>query len=200
MAIKCEIDGQGSGADMAFSNLMCMDPVANAKGQKNSAITRSDGQPALWTLSSSVKPLFEPSSFNDAASRKTLCLSVPPDVMDEALQLDAWAKQYAYLHSERLFGKVLTLDQINERFVGVVKTSEKYPAYVKVKLAADLRNQPLYWTAEKTKRDPPTSWVGSELLCQFKIAGFWFMASSFGLSVQLANAQVNEEVEQVCPF
>jgi hypothetical protein len=147
-----------------------------------------------------VKPLFEPSSFNDAAARKTLCISAPAEVMEEALRLDAWAKSYAYQHSERLFGKVLTADQISERFVGVVKTSEKYPPYLKVKIAADLRNQPLYWTAEKTKREPPTCWVGSELLCQFKIAGFWFMASSFGLSVQLANAQVNEEVAQICPF
>ena len=146
--------------DMAFSNLMCVDPAANAKGQKNSAITQTDGQPAFWTLSSSVKPLFEPSSFNDAAARKTLCISVPADVMEEAIQLDAWAKSYAYQHGERLFGKVLTPDQISERFVGVVKTSEKYPPYLKVKIAADLRNQPLYWTAEKTKREPPTCWFG----------------------------------------
>ena len=120
--------------------------------------------------------------------------------MEEALLLDAWARSYAYQHSERLFGKVLTFDQINERYMGVVKTNEKYPPYLKVKIAADVRNQPLYWTLEKTKRGPPTERVGSELLCQFKIAGFWFMASSFGLSVQLANAQVIEGVEHVCPF
>jgi len=189
-------------ANMAFSNLMSLDLVANAKGQKNSAIIQTDGQPAYWTPSSSVKPLFEPSSFNanDSTSRKALCLSVPTEVMEEALLLDTWAKGYAYQHSERLFGKVLTADQVTERYMGVVKTNEKYPPYLKVKIAADVRNQPLYWTIEKTKRGPPTEWVGSELFCQFKIVGFWFMASSFGLSVQLVNAQVIEGVQQVCPF
>ena len=33
--------------------------------------------------------------------------------------------------------------------MGVVKTHDQYPAYLKVKIAADLRNQPLYWTPEK---------------------------------------------------
>jgi hypothetical protein len=188
-------------AIMAFGNLMSMDLLANAKGQKTAAIITTDGQPAHWTLASSAKPLFEPSSFlNESTSRKSLCLSVPPEVMDEANLLDAWAKSYAHRNSERLFGKALTMDQINERYMGVVKTSDKYPPYLKVKIASDLRNQPLYWTPEKTKRGPPTDWVGSELLCQFKIQGFWFMTSSFGITVQLANAQVVEGVEQVCPF
>jgi len=175
--------------------------VANAKGQKNAVITHRDGRPAIWTLSSIVKPLFQPSSFNSADNgRKSLCLSVPAEVMAEAMSLDEWAVSYAKHHSERLFGKALTLEQVKERYMGVVKTHDKYPAYLKVKIAVDLRNQPLYWTPEKTKRGPPEDWVESELMRQFKIAGFWFMASSFGLSVQLANAQVTDAAPQVCPF
>ena len=182
--------------------LECHDPVANTKGQKNATIVQRDGQPALWTLTSSVKPLFQPSSFNstDSGGRKTLCLSVPPEVMAEAVSLDTWAVSYAHHHSERLFGKVLTIEQVTERYMGVVKSHDKYPAYLKVKVAVDLRNQPTYWTPEKTKRGPPDDWVESELMCQFKIAGFWFMSASFGLSVQLANAQVTDAEPQVCPF
>jgi hypothetical protein len=185
----------------SYQSLICHDPVANAKGQKNAIVTQTDGQPALWTLTSTVKPLFSPSSFNTTDNgRKSLCLSVPPDVMDEAVSLDTWAINYAQQHSERLFGKTLTLNQIKERYMGVVKTHDKYPAYLKVKIASDLRNQPLYWTPEKTRRGPPDDWIECELICQFKIAGFWFMSSSFGLSVQLANAQVAEVAPKVCPF
>jgi len=184
-----------------FTSLMCHDPVANAKGQKNALISQQDGQPAYWTLTSSVKPLFQPSSFNSTDNgRKSLCLSVPPDVMEEAVSLDSWAVSFAQHHSDRLFGKPLTLEQVKERYMGVVKTHDKYPAYVKVKIAVDLRNQPLYWTPEKTKRGPPDDWVASELMCQFKISGFWFMSSSFGLSVQLSNAQVTDAAPKVCPF
>ena len=129
----------------SFASLERHDPVANAKGQKNAVIVHRDGAPALWTLSSSVKPLFQPSSFNSADNgRKSLCLSVPPEVMVEATSLDDWAICYAQQHSERLFGKALNQEQVKERYMGVVKNHDKYPAYLKVKIAVDLRNQPLY--------------------------------------------------------
>jgi hypothetical protein len=188
-------------ANMAFVSLVSFDPVAGSKGQRTATIAHTDGQPALWTLKSGVKPLFAPNSFSgDANAKKSLCLTVPAEVMDEAVALDDWAVKYAQVHSERLFGKALTLDQIKERYVGVVRSHEKYPSYVKVKIATDLRNQPIYWTPEKTKRGPPEEWLNCELMCQFKIVSFWFMSSQFGLSVQLANAQVTEELMQVCPF
>ena len=188
-------------ATMAFVSLVSFDPVAGSKGQKTATIAKTDGQPALWTLTSSVKPLFQPNSFSgDANKKKSLCLTVPTEVMDDALKLDEWAVNYAHVHSERFFGKTLTLDQIKERYVGVVKSHEKHPPYLEVKIAADRRNQPTYWTSEKTKRGPPEEWLNCELMCQFKIASFWFMSSQFGLSVQLANAQVTEELMQVCPF
>ena len=178
--------------------------MSRPRGKRKGAEKRGDckqGRGACDVDTSSVKPLFQPSSFNsDNLGRKSLCLSAPPEVMAEAASLDEWAVGYAKHHSERLFGKALTIDQVKERYMGVVKTHDKYPAYLKVKIAVDLRNQPLYWTPEKTKRGPPEDWVESELMCQFKITGFWFMAASFGLSVQLANAQVTDAAPQVCPF
>ena len=96
-----------SNMPLLFASLECHDPVANAKGQKNAIVAQPDGQPAMWTLSSSVKPLFQPSSFNSDNGRKSLCLSVPPEVMAEAATLDEWAVCYAKHHSERLFGKAL---------------------------------------------------------------------------------------------
>ena len=167
---------QGSNANMTTTkDLACLDVASSAKGQKTATIQRN-GQPAYWTLSSSAQPLFQPSAFNatggDASSsRLSLCLTVGSDVMAEAHLLDSWAIQYAFENGERLFGKPLTMEQVKDRYFPLVKVTDKYPAYLKIKVAVD-RNAPTYWSVDKTKRGPPENWTLSRLLCNCKIASF----------------------------
>ena len=187
----------------ATANLACLDVATNAKGQKTAAVIR-DGQPAFWTLSSSAVPLFAPSAYKgvsgqDPSGRLSLCLNAGADVMEDAESLDQWAISYATLHSDRLFGKALSKEQVTDRYNAIVKKSDKYPPFLKMKISAD-RGAPTYWDANKVPREAPQNWQMCSLLCRAKIMGMWFMGTSFGLTVQLTDAQVVEEGTASCPF
>ena len=189
--------------DSITHGLVVLDPVASAKGgQKNALIVR-DGQNAYWTVPSPVTPLWQPSAFKsvsgDSTGKLSLCLSGDDTVMAEAQQLDAWAISYATQHSDRLFGKILTTDQVTDRYNGVYKKAEKYASFLKIKIGTD-RNAPNYWDSEKQKRDAPEDFTSCQLNCRVRLMGFWFMNTSFGLSCQLADAQVTAELSVACPF
>ena len=189
--------------DSITHGLVVLDPVASAKGgQKNSVIVR-DGQNAFWTLSTPVTPLWQPSAFKsvtgDATGRLSLCLQGDEAVMAEAQQLDTWAVEYATQHSDRLFGKTLTKDQVTDRYNGIFKKADKYPPFLKIKLGTD-RNAPNFWDADKQKRDCPEDYTSCQLICRVRILGFWYMNTSFGLTCQLQDAQVTAESSVSCPF
>jgi hypothetical protein len=187
-----------------FSDLVVYDPVANAKGQKNSCIVR-DGQNAYWVLPSAVSPIWQPSAFKSASGESngklSLCVNAEADVLAEAASLDAWAITYATAHSERLFGKLLTQAQVADRYNGTLKVMPDKPSYLKFKLGVD-RNAPNYWDGEKQRREAPDDFTRSQLVCRLRLLSFWFMSNSFGLTIQLADAQVTSEQAggSICPF
>ena len=186
-----------------FTDLTALDPVANSKGQKNAVIVR-DGQNAFWTLSSPVTPIWQPSAFKgisgESNGKLSLCVNGDPDVMGEAASLDNWAVDYATMESARLFGKTLTREQVRDRYNGVLKASPDKPAFLKLKIGCD-RNAPNYWTNEKERREPPEDFTKCLLQCRARVLGFWFMSTGFGLTIQLADAQVvSEQASASCPF
>ena len=195
---------QSSTADAmtVTANLACLDIASNAKGQKTAAVIR-DGQPAFWTLPSPVTPLFAPSAYKgvsgDSSGRLSLCLNAGPDVMAEAEEIDRFAISYCTLHSDRLFGKALTEAQVADRFNPIVKTSDKYPPFLKMKVSTD-RGAPTYWDPNRTSRPAPDNWPACQMLCRARILGFWFMGNSFGISISLTDAQILEESSVACPF
>ena len=183
---------------------MILDPVANPKGQKNSAIVNGVGGNAYWVLQSPVSPIWQPSAFKGLSGESTgklsLCVNGDEAVMAEAAALDAWAVTYATTHSERLFGKTLTREQVVDRYNGALKVSNEKPSYLKFKLGVD-RNAPNYWDNEKQARQPPDDFTRCLLQCRLRILGVWYMGNSFGLTIQLADAQVTSEMAGAsCPF
>ena len=188
--------------DSISTGLAVLDPVANTKGKKIAAIVRN-GQNAFWTLPGPVTPLWQPSVFKglagDSTGRLSLCVMGDTPVIADAIELDAWAIRYATLQSERLFGKTLTEEQVTDRYNGIYKKPDKYQAFVKIKLGTD-RNAPNYWDNEKNKREAPEDFTRCSLNCRVRIIGFWFMNTSFGLTCQLADAQVAAEQSASCPF
>jgi len=189
--------------DSITQSLVVLDPVASSKGgQKNSVIAR-EGQHAFWTIPSPVTPLWQPSAFKsvsgDSTGRLSLCLSGDESVMNEAQELDTWAVDYATLHSERLFGKVLSRDSVSDRYNGIFKKADKYPPFLKIKIGSD-RNAPSYWDVDKQKREAPEDFTTCSLNCRVRLVGFWYMNTSFGLTCQLMDALVTAETSVSCPF
>ena len=190
---------------MATTDLIALEPIVNAKGAKTCPVFRHGGASAFWVISGACRPLFDPSAFkgNDSkeSSRLSLCLNCTPEGLEEGKALDQWAVAYALAHSEQFFGKVLTADQCTDRYSAIVKESDKYPPYVRVKVVSEGRGVPNWWTEDKQKRDAPTRWSDTTLKPNVRILGYWFMGNSFGLTVQMADAQVlSESASASCPF
>ena len=187
-------------------DLVCLEVTANSKGQKTAPIFRNGGASAYWVIPGNCRPLFDPSAFKgtDGKSenvRLSLCLSATEEALEEAKAIDEWAISYATSHSIQFFGKQLTRDQVVDRYSApLVKTSDKYPAFIKMKTCSEGRGMPSFWNAEKQRRDAPTRWTDVSLVCGARIIGFWFMGPSFGLTVQLQDAQILSETATVCPF
>ena len=151
-------------------NLAVLDPVTNTKGQKNALVVRgASSLKAFWVLPSPVKCLFQPTAFKgvqgEAVGRLSMCVSGDELVMNDALALDAWAISYATEHSERLFGKKYTSEQVTDRYNAIVKKSDKYPAFIKLKLGTE-KNAPNYWSPAKEKQGAPEDFTVCEFQCK----------------------------------
>ena len=185
--------------------LVALDVATNAKGQKTAPIFRKGGASALWLIPGNCRPLFDPSAFKQEGKtdnvRLSLCLSASEEGIRAAMSIDEWAVAYALDHSEQFFGKKLTWDQVMDRYSApIVKQSEKYPPYIKIKTCSEGRGVPTFWNTNKQRRDPPTCWTDVFLKPSVRIVGFWFMGSAFGLTLQLQDALVVSENATVCPF
>ncbi len=177
----------------------------SAKGQKNAPIMRN-GQKAFWTFSNPATAIFHPSAYKGAtgsaeSTRLSLCLNVEDTTLQQARDLDKWAVEYALEHSEAFFGRKMSRDQVVDRYNAIEKKSDKYPNYIKIKVTIDPndRNAPSYWTMDKVKRNAPENWQQASLTCHARIVGFWLVSNSFGLSIQLQDAMV-DEYSCSCPF
>jgi hypothetical protein len=182
------------------ADLACYEVTTSAKGQKTAAVHRN-GVFAFWTFGSAATPLFNPSAYGagDTSGKQSLCLRPGADVLEQAEALDQWAVDYCILNSERMFGKALNESQVRDRYNAIVRRSDRYPPFVKVKIATD-KSAPNYWDANKEPRSAPENWTQCQLLCRSRIVGFWFMGTSFGLSVQVVDAQIVQETAVECPF
>lgn len=182
------------------ADLACYDVATSAKGQKTATVHRN-GIFAFWTFTSPATPLFNPTCYGvgETSGKQSLCLRPEADVLEQAEALDQWAVHYCTLNSERLFGKVLNESQVRDRYSPIVRTSDRYPPFVKVKISTD-KAAPKYWDVNKDARSAPENWTQCQMLCRSRIVGFWFMGNSFGLSVQVADAQIMQETALECPF
>jgi hypothetical protein len=195
-----EADMENNGV---VKHLAVLDPIANAKnGQKTAMIIR-DGKPAVWTMSGEVQPLWQPSAFKsltgDSAGRLSLCVSGDREVLHEAEAIDMWAVAYATEHSERFFGKKLNFEQVKDRYNGILKKSDAYQPFIKIKLGTD-KNAPNFWDTHKSQRSPPEDFTKCHMTCNVRLSSFWFMSTSWGLTAQLTDALINAESQVVCPF
>jgi len=183
--------------------LVVLDTIANAKNGQKTALIIRDGKHAIWKTPGEVQPLWQPSVFKtisgDSAGRLSLCVSGVPELLCQARIIDEWAMAYATEHSERLFGKNLSHDQVKDRYNGILKETEKHQPFVKIKLGTE-KNAPNFWDTDKSKREPPEDFAKCQMTCNVRLLSFWFTQTSWGLTAQLTDALINNESQMVCPF
>ena len=108
-------------SNLAFSTIL-----TNAKGAKQLPALYKDGEPVIWQPNEYVEIPFEPSAFNDeAANRVTLCVSPSVSMCEAIKALDEWCIETLVKNATTLICVRLTADQVRERYMSCLKTSEK---------------------------------------------------------------------------
>ena len=172
--------------------------VTSSKGAKMAFIS-CENAPALWLPSDAMLPVFEPKPFEEDATRINLVLQPTPEQEAELKSLDDWCLSTVAKRSEQLFGKVLTLEQLAPCYQPCLKTSDKYPPNLRVKVNLSGTNATRYWNAMGRRTIAPDTWIGNAVKPRIRIKALWFMAKQFGIVMELTDAQILE-AEIKCPF
>jgi len=185
-----------------FSQLQLAEPIVSSRGAKSSALS-NNGVKFVHTVGSREEPLTSPfgaSSFGDEqTTRKTIEFRIPVVWVDFFDRFDAWAVTYITCHSERLFKKSLTLEQVRDGYKPCVSRRGTYPPTLRCKLNIGGSSVVRCWTPSEERMLVPDSFRGFELVPRVTVLHLWVMNREFGFVLQV-NDMMCSEVSQSCPF
>jgi len=184
-----------------FANYKLADPQVNAKGGRYCPL--SDGDKPAWILPSGklYSPFGGPSTYEAAVytPRQTLELRCDEELAATIRAFDEWAKTYILEHSERLFKKKLTPQQIQEGYRSPMHQKGDYAPNLRTKIDLEGRMACRYWTPEGICQGPPDDYKMCEIRVRLLIRSMWFMQKEFGFTLQVMDMQVHTR-SHVCPF
>ena len=118
-------------------------------------------------------------------------------------KLDVWAKTYIEEQSERLLGRPLTRDQVEQGFVSCVKQSPGKPPLLKLKVNMTNSATPCrFWHPEGSEAPWPQDWAMPPQI-RIKVSHLWIMGAApraeFGFVCLLEDA-MSQRVVHAFPF
>ena len=185
---------------MTLDGLELGNIVATGKSSNAIQITQ-ELKPFYWDTHG-CDVIWEPQAFNHdpEASRLTISLCPYSFDEDEIMMLDDWVKKALQTNSQEYFGQVLSFEEVSARFVSALKISAKGYKSLRGKMNLAGKNAVRIWDWKTKKlKDPPQSWVKSEIKCKFHIKGVWLQQNQCGLLIELVDVLVHEKEAQ-CPF
>jgi hypothetical protein len=178
----------------SFTNWSLADVHVNAKGAKTCQLA-VDGRPLHRSSDGfCTAPFGGPSNFDKdvLATRQNLELRIPAALEAYLAEVDAWMLDYLLAHSERIFKKQLSVEQVRDAYHPMLKRQGDYPPLLRLKIDSDGRRACRFWSPDQQKRAAPLDWRGAELKAMFQISHLWIMGSSCGLVLNLTDLLVQE--------
>ncbi len=172
----------------AFSQLQLAEPIVSSRGAKASALSNG-GVKFAHTIGSRDMPLTPPfgaSSFgDDVTTRKSIEYRIPKCWVEFFDLFDAWAVTYITCHSERLFKKSLTLEQVRDGYKPCVSRRGTYPPTLRCKQNIGGSNVVRCWTPSEERMLVPDNFRGLELVPRATVLHLWVMNREFGFVLQV---------------
>ena len=186
---------------MAFHTLALADVSVTAKGAKMALLT-DGGERLYYTFPQATRAPFGPSNFDKDphATRLNLEIRVTEDAADWFQQLDEWAIEYICAHSERLFKKILSLQQVRDMYHPCLRHAAGYDPLLRTKYnKTGTRGACRFWNANGEECDPPSDWREAEVRPHVHVSHMWIMGASCGIVVQACDMLVTES-SRAFPF
>ena len=184
----------------SFTNWSLADVHVNAKGAKTAQLTNG-GSKVQQSAEYFCTTPFGPSNFDrdPLATRQNLELRFPPQLEAWFTEVDKFMLGYLFTHSERIFKKQLTEEQVRESFHPTLKRSGDYPPLLRTKINSTGRQACRYWTVDQQKREAPEDWRSCEVRPQLHISHLWIMGRECGVVCNV-EALLVQEASVVSPF
>ncbi len=185
------------------SNWHIKDPQISARGAKSCPVLKANGEKVFFNLGSKSEPVSSPfgaTSFNDeATSRKTIEFNLTEEQEEQFKKFNEWAIGYLSEHSERLFKKKLTPDQVSEGYRSPVTKKGSYRGHLRCKINSSGTTMVRCWSTEDIRRELPADLRNHEMVPRINVSHIWMMSREYGWVFQVNDLMVCEGVE-VCPF
>ena len=176
------------------------DLLANPKGGKFFPVCAEDGGPAVWQCDW-IRILWHPTAYNgEDARRLPLCLERNEAA---AAELAGFEKTLvAQLASKsvadpKLFGRMLTPQDAESRFVSCLKTSTRGNSFIKLKVCLD---QVRLWDAQGQPLQEMGDLTNRECKARAQLKQVWLMSGQCGLLIEVTDLLLKEAEAHQCPF
>ena len=162
-----------------MANLSLSALCINARGNKTATLL--DGsQRLVQTFAQPARCLFGPSNFDkdESAARQGIPFELTQEMSEFFTKLDVWAKQYIEQESERLLGKPLTKEQVEQGYVSCVKESPGKPPLLKLKINMAHSAKPCRaWHPDGSEAPWPQDWA-LPFQIRIKVSHLWMMGGA----------------------
>jgi hypothetical protein len=126
--------------------------------------------------------------------------SPSPEVVKELKKWDDYSVQVLAKESQRLFGTVLSKEDVRTRYQPTLRTYEKTGAVSwRMKMNLSGRNAVKCWDHFRQQRALPESWTSCSVVPRVRISGWWIMGKELGTLMTLDQALI-DEASADCPF
>jgi hypothetical protein len=185
------------------------DPQINARGAKSCQIEKSAPQ-----VGSDAKIRFflggrdEPSSTpfgatswgDEATTRKTIEFNLTPAQEAKFDEITAWAHEHLAKHSERLFRKVMSAEQVADTFRPPVTKKGDFHPHLRCKINVAGAAAVRCWDAAGKSVPLPPDLKSYKLVPRIMLSHLWMMARECGFVMVVTDLQLIEGEGDTCPF
>ena len=128
-------------------------------------------------------------------------LNPTESVCETIAQIEEWCIATLSKNPTTLLGVQMTPEQVRERYVSCIKTSDKggYKT-LRMKMNRSGRYALQCFTPEKEKREHPETRGGCTVRVRIVFKGLWLMGKDYGTLFECTHAMIQEGGGDECPF
>ena len=182
------------------------DAVISSRGAKSCQIEHTDpdaGGDSKIKFNIASKELPSKSPFgattynNEISSQKTIEFNLTDVEMDQMQGLVEWLADYLSKHSERIFRKSMSREQVFETIRNPVTQRNGYQPHIRCKIRP---SSVRVWDSEGKSRPLPDDLRQYDLVPRITIEKLWIMSRECGLVLQVTDLMILDKEEMACPF
>ena len=184
------------------------DAQINARGAKYCLIEdlkpKSNDNKIRFSIGTKENPTSTPfgaGTYNgEEAKRKTIEFTLSQEDEETLQCIYEWTVPYLAKHSERLFRKNLSPEQVVDTLKHPIIKKGDYRSQIRCKLDTSGSNSVRCWSTTGQRVALPEDLRGYKLLPRIVLSHMWCMTKECGFVFLVTDLQLLESEQEVCPF